>query len=81
MLRKNINIQGIVINNKGMKISQYADDTQILLDGTERSMRESLQILSKFYKLSGLKINEEKTRAIWIGAKSIQMISYATIIN
>ena len=29
-----------------------------------------LQILSKFYKLSGLKINEEKTRAIWIGAKS-----------
>ena len=53
-----------------MKISQYADDTQILLDGTEQSLRESLQILSKFYKLSGLKINEEKTRAICIGAKS-----------
>ena len=99
-----------------MKISQYADDTQILLDGTERSLRESLQVLSKFYKLSGLKreliallslsswclvmverlflavprgclqfvivvypdhthslflkIKEEKTRAIWIGAKS-----------
>ena len=42
----------------------------ILLDGTEQSLRESLQILSKFYKLSGFKINEEKTRAIWIGAKS-----------
>ena len=53
-----------------MKISQYADDTQILLDGTEQSLRESLQVLSKFYILSGLKINEEKTRAIWIGAKS-----------
>ena len=53
-----------------MKISQYADDTQILLDGTEQSLREILQVLSKFYKLSGLKINEEKTRAIWIGAKS-----------
>ena len=64
MLRKNINIKGIVINNKEMKISQYADDTQILFDGTERSLRESLQILSKFYKLSGLKIDEEKTRAI-----------------
>ena len=69
IIRKNINIKGIVINNKEMKISQYADDTQILLDGTERSLRESLQILSKFFKLSGLKINEEKTRAIWIGAK------------
>ena len=55
MLRKNINIKGIAINNKEMKISQYADDTQILLDGTERSLRESLQVLSKFYKLSGLK--------------------------
>ena len=53
-----------------MKISQYLDDTQILLDGTEQSLRESLQILSKFYKLSRLKINEEKTRAIQIGAKS-----------
>ena len=70
MLRNNINNKGIVINNKEMKISQYADDTQILLDGTERSLRESLQVLSKFYKLSGLKINEEKTRAIWIAAKS-----------
>ena len=46
--------------NKEMKISQYADDTQILLDGTEQSLRESLQILSKFYKLAGLKINEKK---------------------
>ena len=42
MLRKHINIKGIVINNKEMKISQYADDTQILLDGTEQSLRESL---------------------------------------
>ena len=70
MLRKNINIKGIVINNKEMNISQYEDDTQILLDFTEQSLRESIQLLSKFYKLSGLKINEEKTRAIWIGAKS-----------
>ena len=70
MLRKNINIKGIVINNIEMKISQYADDTQILLDGTEQSLRESLQILKFFNNLSGLKINEEKTRAIWIGAKS-----------
>ena len=63
MLRKNINIKRIVINNKEMKISQYADDTQIRLDSTERSLRESLQILSKFYELSGLKINEEKKQS------------------
>ena len=67
---KNINIKGIVINNKEMKICQYADNTQILLDGTEQSLKENLQILSKFLNLSQLKINEEKPGAIWIGAKS-----------
>ena len=35
-LGKNINIEGIVINNKEMKISQYVDDTQIHLNDTER---------------------------------------------
>ena len=39
MLRKNINIKGKVINNKEMKISQYADNTQIFLVGTEQSLR------------------------------------------
>ena len=29
-VKKNINIKGILINNEEMKISQYADDTQIL---------------------------------------------------
>ena len=32
-------IKGKVISDKEMKISQYADDTQILLDGTEQSLR------------------------------------------
>ena len=53
-----------------MKIRQYAGDTQILLDGTEQSLRETLEILSKFLNSSGLKVNEENPRAIWIGAKS-----------
>ena len=48
----------------------YKHSIIIIYYGTEQSLRESLQILSKFYKLSGLKINEEKTRAIWVGAKS-----------
>ena len=46
------------------------DDTQIFLDGTERSLQETLSILNMFYSMSGLKINIEKTRAIWIGALS-----------
>ena len=70
MIRKNQHIQGININNKNFKLSQYADDTQIVLDGSELSLRETLNTLNQFYNMSGLKINVEKTRAIGIGALS-----------
>ena len=70
MLRTNENVKGININRKELLLSQYADDTQIFLDGSEQSLREALSILDRFYAISGLKINVEKTKAIWIGALS-----------
>ena len=63
-------ITGININGKEFRLSTYADDTQIFLDGTEQSLKEILSVLKKFYSMSGLKINVEKTRAIWIGSLS-----------
>ena len=39
-------------------------DTQLLLDGSENSLREFLNELNKFYLMSGLKINVEKMKAI-----------------
>ena len=70
LIRKNQTLKGIIINGKEFRLSQYADDTQIFLDGTEKSLKETLSILNLYYKMSGLKINIEKTRAIWIGALS-----------
>ena len=52
------------MNNKEYKISQYADDTQLLQDGSEERLRETLRILERYYKMSGLKINIDKTKAI-----------------
>ena len=69
MIRNNNDIRGIIIDNKGYKISQYADDTQLFLNGSENSVREALDVLHKFYEMSGLKINVEK-KAIWIGSLS-----------
>ena len=70
MIRNNNIIRGIIIDNKEYKISQYADDTQLFLNGSENSLREALDVLQKFYEMSGLKINVEKAKAIWIGSLS-----------
>ena len=50
-------------------MSQYADDTSLILDGTEQSLQESIIELNKFAKISGLKINLGKSQVIWIGSK------------
>lgn len=49
------------------KLGQYADDTFLFLDGEEDSLKESLSMFEKFREVSGLKINLEKTQAVWIG--------------
>ena len=48
------------------KISEYADDTTLILDGSESSFSRSLSILDSFALISGLKVNYEKTEALWI---------------
>ena len=70
MIRNNKDFKGIHINNKEFKLSQYADDTQLLLDGSEISLKEALRTLKQYYIMSGLKINVDKTRALWIGSLS-----------
>lgn len=70
MIRQNNTISGIIINGNQFKLSQYADDTQMFLDGTEKSLRNALETLETFYHMSGLKINIDKTKAIWIGSMS-----------
>ena len=49
MIRNNKDIKGIHINNKEFKLSQYADDTQLLLDGSEISLKEALCTLKQYY--------------------------------
>ena len=68
MIKKDINIKGLVIDNEEFTLSQYAYDTQIFLDGSEMSLRKILEKLNLFYTMLGLKLNIEKTRAIWIGS-------------
>jgi hypothetical protein len=47
----------------------YADDTFLILDGSENSLTEALECFESFYKVSGLKMNSSKTKAVWVGNK------------
>lgn len=51
------------------KMSILADDTSFILDGSEQSLQSSLKILLDFAKISGLRINYNKTQVVWKGCK------------
>jgi len=40
----------------------------MILDGSELSFSRTLNLLDKFTSISGLKVNYEKTEALWIGS-------------
>ena len=69
-IRNTKDVKGIFVNQNEIKISQYADDTTLILDGSKKSLRVSLQVLERFRTVSGLKLNNKKTEVLWIGANT-----------
>ena len=69
-VRKNNEIKGITVNGREIKNSQYADDTTLILDGSQKSFTTSLKTLEFFSDVSGLRLNRKKTEAFWIGGKA-----------
>ena len=65
--RNNININGIKVKDLEEKISQFADDTQLLLDGSIQSLNEAIIMLEVFETLSGMKVNFDKSEVIKLG--------------
>ena len=69
LIRSNKHIQGITIENIEYKMTQFADDTTLILDGTQHSLQSELNTLEIYGSMSGLKMNKEKTKVIWVGRK------------
>ena len=63
-IRKKQTIKGIEINGIDFKLSQYADDTTLILDGSEKSFLESVILIETFGNISGLRLNIKKTEAL-----------------
>ena len=65
--RDNAKIEGINIGNKNYKILQYADDTQLFTKFKAESINAILKTFGEFTKVSGLKINFDKSEVLRIG--------------
>ena len=75
-VRKDSEVRGIKIFHTECKLSQYADDTTMILDGSKSSFLRSLYLLDAFGCISGLKVNYEKTEALWIGASKSSNLTF-----
>ena len=54
------------MNNVEFRISQYADDTSVIIGGSESSLKQTISELERFSRISGLNINFDKTQLIRI---------------
>ena len=69
MIMTNKNIAGVFVEGIEYKISQFADDTTLILDDNPLSLRAALNTIEIYGSVSGLKINKDKTKIVWIGKK------------
>ena len=60
-------LKGIQVADKEFRLSQYADDTVLFIDGSEKSIQAACNNLDLFANMSGLKVNVDKTDVVWIG--------------
>ena len=62
-IRQSNEVKGIVMFNMEIKLSQFADDTNLLCSDIT-SVKNALMILESFGEVSGLKLNIEKSKAM-----------------
>ena len=71
LIKQSQDIRGFKINGIEFKLTQFADDTTLILDGSQPSLQAALNILEIYGNYSGLKMNKEKTKVTWIGKKRL----------
>ena len=61
-MRQNKAIEGISVQCEEIKISQFADDDTIILDGSKESSTAALQDFEQFSSISGLRLNNKRKK-------------------
>ena len=80
-IRKNTQ-DGLEVNLKNEKkyiqLTQLADDTTVFLKN-EQAVKNCLQVIKEFGKVTGLKLNIEKTEGLWLGKGKNRGDNFANI--
>ena len=66
MIRKSVDIKGIIVSTNEHKLIQFADDATICVRDID-SIPHVLQIITTFGNCAGLELNLKKTKGIWLG--------------
>ena len=69
-INNSLDVRGLTILDNEFRISLYADDTCIFLDGSYSSLRATVKILHIFEFSSGLKVNYDKSNLFPLGPLS-----------
>ena len=62
-IRREKEIKGIQIGKEKVKLSLFADDMTLYIENPKDSIRKLLELISEFSKVSGYKINTQKSLA------------------
>ncbi|KAL9974209.1 hypothetical protein ACROYT_G011222 [Oculina patagonica] len=65
-LRHDPGVKGINLYGNELKLSQFADDTNLFCADLI-SVEKALNIVNDFGRIAGLQLNMKKTKAIWLG--------------
>lgn len=77
-IRESKDIKGMNISGQEIKISQYADDATVFVRDDE-SLKAMMDILKKFSEVSGLELNVQKSKLMWIGSERMRTTSVCGI--
>ena len=72
MILYNNNIKGIHINYCSYKRSQFVNDTTIFLYVSVDPLLEALNTFEIYGCLSGIVVNANKTKLVWLGKKILR---------
>ena len=62
-IRAEKEIKGIQIGKEEVKLSLFADDTILYIENPEDTIRKLLELINEYSKVSGYKINTQKSLA------------------